>query len=198
MPVRLQKIFGPARARERPFVLGAQHEPLAGMADVERHARLLLPAGVLALEEVSEEAPLQRLAVAAVEMREVGVAVHLQPFLPRAGAQPAFEIAARVQAHAAPVGGRQQRRLDLLERRRCARRSSRRASAAVSPRRECRRGSAPSSSSGSVAGPATSSPVTTLFAPRVADAVLHARDLARIPARRGSRERMPPWRHSSR
>src|SRR4029078_12024208 len=90
-----------------------QHELLAGMADIERHRRLLLPAGALALEEVAEEPHLQRLAVAAVALREVRIAVPLQPFLPGAGAPPAFEIAAGMQTHAAPVPCRQQRRRDL-------------------------------------------------------------------------------------
>src|SRR6186713_876773 len=85
------------------------------MADVQRHARLLVPAGALALEEVPEELFLQRLAIVAVEMREVRVAVHFEPFLFRAGAQPTFEIAARVQAHAAPVPGGEQGGLDILE-----------------------------------------------------------------------------------
>src|SRR5262245_24807107 len=88
------------------------------MTNIERHAWLLLPAGVFALEEMTEEALLQLLAVVTVEMREVGVAVHLQPFLFGAGAEPAFKIAARVQTHAAPIRRRQQRRLDRLEPRR--------------------------------------------------------------------------------
>ena len=54
-------------------------------------------------------------AVCAVEMREMRVAVHLQPFLFGAGGEPPLEIAARVQADAAPIGGRQHRRLDILE-----------------------------------------------------------------------------------
>ena len=78
-------------------------------------ARLLVPAGIFALEKMAEEALLQRLAVIAVEMREVRVAVHLEPFLLGAGAQIAFEIAAGVQPHAAPIGGRKQRRVDLRE-----------------------------------------------------------------------------------
>ena len=85
------------------------------MADVEQHLRPLLPAVVDALEETVEELPLQVLAVLRIEQREVRVAVHLQPFLLRAGAQEALEIAARMQPHAAPVGGREQRRLDVLE-----------------------------------------------------------------------------------
>src|SRR6185369_12183336 len=100
---------------------GPQHELLAGMADIERHRRLLLPAGTLALEKVAEEPLLQRLAIVAVEMREVGIAVHLQPFLPGAGASPAFEIAAGMQTHAAPVPCRQQRRRNVGELRRTRR-----------------------------------------------------------------------------
>ncbi len=64
-----------------------------------------------------EELLLQLLAVLGVEQREVGVAVHLQPFLLGAGAQVALEVAARMQAHAAPIGRGEQRRLDILERR---------------------------------------------------------------------------------
>src|SRR5262245_41405500 len=85
------------------------------MTDVERHARLLVPAGILALQEVAKKFLLQRLAVAAVEMREVSIAMHLEPFLFRAGTEPAFEIAAGVQAHAAPVPGGEQGCLDILE-----------------------------------------------------------------------------------
>ena len=51
---------------------------------------------------------LQRFAVAAVEMREVGVTVHLQPFLPGAGAHIAFKISAWVEGRAAPLACRQQ------------------------------------------------------------------------------------------
>jgi hypothetical protein len=72
---------GPLRAGERPFVLRALRELLAGAADVEQHRRLPVPAGVLALEEMSEEALLQADTVIGVEMREMGVAVHLQPLL---------------------------------------------------------------------------------------------------------------------
>ena len=43
----------------------------------------------------------------------MGVAVHLEPFLFGASRQIAFEIAAGVQPHAAPIGGREQRCLDL-------------------------------------------------------------------------------------
>src|SRR5262249_2364162 len=101
--MRRKEVFGPLRACERPFALRPQYELFAGMADVERHARLPLPAAVLAFEKMADESLLQRLPVAAVEMSEVSVAVHLEPFLLRVGAQPAFEIAAWMQTHAAPI-----------------------------------------------------------------------------------------------
>src|SRR5439155_18152521 len=93
----------------------AQRELLAGPADIERHLRLPLPAGALALEEMSEKPLLQAGAIARIEVREVRIAVHLQPFLPGAGSEPAFEIAARVQPLAAPVRRRQDRHVDLAE-----------------------------------------------------------------------------------
>src|SRR6516164_5421479 len=71
-------------------------------------ARLLLPAGIFTFEEVTEKPLLQRFAVCAVEMREVRMAMHLYPLLRGASSQVPFEIAACVQSHAAPVGGRQQ------------------------------------------------------------------------------------------
>ena len=53
------------------------------MAHLEQHLRLLLPAGVLALEEVAEEPLLQLDAVVGVEVGPVLDAVHLEPFLLR-------------------------------------------------------------------------------------------------------------------
>src|ERR671915_432681 len=99
----MQKILGPLRARERPLVLGAQLELLTRPADVERDLRLLVPAGVLAFEEMAEEALLELLAIVAVEVGEVGVSVHFEPLLFRARAQVTLEVAARVQALPAPV-----------------------------------------------------------------------------------------------
>ena len=64
---------------------------------------------------MAEEALLQAGAVVRVEVREVRVAVHLEPFLLGAGGQIAFEIAARMQSLAAPIRRREQRHLDLLE-----------------------------------------------------------------------------------
>src|SRR5437867_10389080 len=111
----MEKKPRPLRARDRPLVLGAQGEALAGAADVQRHSWLLRPAGVFAFEKMAKKPFLQPDAVVAVEMGEVRIAVHLEPLLLRAGAQEAFEVAARVQALATPVRRREQRRLDLLE-----------------------------------------------------------------------------------
>src|SRR6266849_55299 len=113
----IEEKFRPLRARERPLELGAGHELFAGMADVKQHLRLLLPPVIESLQETVVEFLLQLLSVLGVEQGEVRIAVHLEPFLLRAGAQEAFEIAARMQPHAAPVGGGEQRRLDVLERR---------------------------------------------------------------------------------
>src|ERR1035437_10353752 len=66
---------------------------------------------------MTEKALLQAEAVIGVEMREVRVAVHLQPLLSGSGLQVAFEIAARMQPDPAPMGGREQRNIDYLERR---------------------------------------------------------------------------------
>ena len=85
------------------------------MADLQHHLRPLLPAVVDAFEETVEELALQILTILRIEQREVRVAVHLQPFLLGAGAQEALEVAARMQAHAAPIGSGEQRRLDVLE-----------------------------------------------------------------------------------
>src|SRR6185295_17025715 len=194
--VRLQEIFRPLRARERPFVLGAQHEFLAGMADIERHARLLVPARVLALEEVSEKPFLQRLAIGAVEMREVRVAVHFEPFLFRAGAQPTFEIAARVQAHAAPVPGGEQGGLDILEFRDAP------AVVVVKVATAFRFAWRVGNVFGEFFlrqrfGPATYSPVTTLVFPRVPTPYCTLATWRGCQLLRKSL-RMPPWRQSSR
>src|SRR4051812_28057896 len=89
--------------RERPFVLMPDNVLLAGMAHLELDRRLSRPAGVLALEEVAEEALLQALAVARIEALPVSAAVGLEPFLRRGAVHEAFEVPARMQPHAAPV-----------------------------------------------------------------------------------------------
>src|SRR6185436_13485697 len=66
---RVEMEFRPARAGQRPLALGPLDEALAGMADLQEHARLPRPAGVLALEEVAEELLLQRDLVIRVEVR---------------------------------------------------------------------------------------------------------------------------------
>src|ERR1035441_8080565 len=89
--------LGPLRARQRPSVLMADDEFLARMTDIELYARLLVPAVLLALEEVAEKLPLQSDAVVGVVVRPMLDAVHFEPFLFRRRAEEAFEIAARVQ-----------------------------------------------------------------------------------------------------
>src|SRR5262245_46358110 len=60
-----------------------------------------------------EERELLLASIVRVEMRPVLDAVHLEPFLLRRRAHEALEIAARMQRLAAPIGGGEQRRLDL-------------------------------------------------------------------------------------
>jgi hypothetical protein len=110
--------LGPLRARNRPCVLGARDEFLSRMTHLQLRARLLRPAGVLAVQEIVEEAQLLRAAVVGVEMRPVLDAVRLQPFLLGGRTHEAFEIAARMQALAAPIGGGEQRRHHLVPDRR--------------------------------------------------------------------------------
>ncbi|MNC84840.1 hypothetical protein D3C83_04080 [compost metagenome] len=94
----------PLRALERPLVLVALDEFLAGVAHLQRDARLPVPAVLPALEKIIEKALLQLHAVIGVERRPVRAAVRLQPLLLRRGARVALEIAARMQALPAPVG----------------------------------------------------------------------------------------------
>ncbi len=95
----------PFRALERPFVLGALDE-LVDVAHLQQHARLPVEAVVLAVQEMVEEAQLQLAAIVGVEMGPVLDAVHLEPFVLRGRAHEAFEIAARMQWLAAPIGRR--------------------------------------------------------------------------------------------
>src|SRR6266571_7003128 len=99
---RVEEKLGPARAPERPFLLVPLDE-LVDVADLQQHLRLLLPAGVLALEEMPEELLLQSDAVVGVEVRPVLEAVAFEPLLLRGRPHEALEVAARVQALAGPV-----------------------------------------------------------------------------------------------
>src|SRR5262245_16727218 len=103
----------PLRARKRPFVFMPFDKSFAGMANLQQHLRLFAPAGILALEEMAEEFLLQLHAVIRVKVRPVLDAMTFEPLLGGGGANETFEIAARMQALAAPVGGRKERRLDL-------------------------------------------------------------------------------------
>jgi hypothetical protein len=91
----------------------AHHELLARVAHLELDARLLRPAGVLAFEEMPEEALLQALALARVEAFPVRAAMRLEPLVLRRGLHEAFEVAARMQPLPAPVRRGEQRHLDL-------------------------------------------------------------------------------------
>src|SRR5256885_2555060 len=93
----------PLRARERPLVLRAQLEALARPADIERDARLAVPAGVPVLQKPAEEPLLQSHPVVAIEVREMRFAVHFEPFLFRPCREEALIVAARMQPLSAPV-----------------------------------------------------------------------------------------------
>src|SRR5262249_58282512 len=88
---------GPLGARDRPVLLVADDELLPGMADVELHARLPVPAVLLSLEEEVEEALLQVDAIVGIVVRPMLYAVNLEPFLLRGGTEEALVIAARMQ-----------------------------------------------------------------------------------------------------
>src|SRR5882724_13652436 len=98
--------------RDGPFALVALDE-LVEVPDLELHARLPGPVA-LAFEEVIEEPKLQFAPVVGVEVRPVLDAVRLEPFLLRGGADEAFEVAARMQALSAPIGGGEERHGDLV------------------------------------------------------------------------------------
>ena len=110
----------PLGAIDRPFALHAFDETV-DVTHLKLDRRLLVPAVLLAVQEIIEEAQLQIAAVVRVEMRPVLDAVHLEPFALRGCAHEAFEIAARMQRLAAPIRRREKRHLDLRPHRRaCA------------------------------------------------------------------------------
>jgi hypothetical protein len=82
------------------------------MSHLQLHAGLMVPAVVLALEEVVEEAFLQRHAIVGVVLDPMGAAVQLKPFLLGASAEKTLHVAAQVQAVPAPVARGQQRNGD--------------------------------------------------------------------------------------
>src|SRR5258708_27015057 len=88
------------------------------VAPLQLHARLVLPAVVLALEEGIEKALLQLDAVIGIEMGPMLEAVRFQPLVLRSRTHEALEIAARVQTLPAPVRRRQKRHADLVPDRR--------------------------------------------------------------------------------
>ena len=84
-------------------MLGALDEAV-DVTDLQLHRRLLVPAVLLAVQEMVEEAQLQFAAVIGVEMRPVLDAVDFEPFVLRRRAHETFEIAARMQRLTAPIG----------------------------------------------------------------------------------------------
>ena len=129
------------------------------MADLQLHRRLAVPAGVLAFEEMAEEALLQREAVVGVEMRPMGVAMRLEPFLRRCRAHEAFEIAARVQP-CPPQLAADSSGTVISPGRACARGSRRRRADARADACAMSGGCARALRRDSVSGPHASSPVT--------------------------------------
>src|SRR5262249_23552751 len=105
------------RALQRPFGFVAPGNPVRP-ADRQRDRTLLLPAVVLALQEVIEEALLQRDRFRRVERRMVVAGVDAQPFLLAAGGKIALDIAAPMQPLAAPIADGQYRNLDARSDRR--------------------------------------------------------------------------------
>src|SRR3954462_5599257 len=95
--------FRPLRARNRPGLLLAKNEALAGMAHVQLNAGLPLPAVLLSFQEIAEKALLQIHAIVRVIMGPVLDAVPLEPLLLRRGPEEALEIAARMQRLPTPV-----------------------------------------------------------------------------------------------
>ena len=67
-------------------------DELVYMAHLQLHWRLLVPAGVLAFEEMTEEALLYLHAVIGVEVRPVLDAVRFEPFVLGGGARESFEL----------------------------------------------------------------------------------------------------------
>ena len=107
----------PLGAGDRPLVLGPLDE-FARPAHLQQHRRLPVPAIVLALEEMREEALLQIDAVIGIEFGPVLDAVNLQPFPLRGGAHETFDIAAQMQPLPAPVARGQHGHRDPVPHRR--------------------------------------------------------------------------------
>src|SRR5262249_61642442 len=85
----------PLRLRQRPGVaLRHALDAVAGRADLDLDARLLLETVVDALAPAIEEAALQRHVLRLQEGVEIRARLHLEPFLPRAQSHPAADGAA--------------------------------------------------------------------------------------------------------
>src|SRR4029078_1394753 len=97
--------LGPSRVRQRPVFFTADDNFLAGVPDIELHARWPVPAVAFAFQEIAEELFLQADPIVGVIMRPVLDAVHLEPFLFRRRPVKPLEVAARMQWLAAPARG---------------------------------------------------------------------------------------------
>src|SRR2546430_2341395 len=89
---RIEVVFGPTRARDRPIRLVPLDE-FVDVPDLQARPGLPIPAVVLSLEEIGKESLLDVDAIVGVEVRPVLDAVRLEPFLPRGRSHEAFEIA---------------------------------------------------------------------------------------------------------
>src|SRR5262245_66382827 len=101
--------FRPLRARERPLVLGAFDEALAGMANLQHHLRLAVPAVLLALQEIAEALLPHLHAVVGVEVSPLRVAVHLAPLLFAPRVEVPIDAAACLQPPATRPAARNER-----------------------------------------------------------------------------------------
>src|SRR5258708_6551300 len=119
MTGRVEMELRPARARDRPLVFVPLDETVH-VAYLQLHARLPLPAVPHVLQGVIEEPLLQRGAVVGVEMRPMLDTVGFEPFFLRSGAHESLEVAARVKALPAPVGGGEQGHGDFFPDRRAS------------------------------------------------------------------------------
>src|SRR5882724_2516522 len=119
MTGRIEMELRPARARDRPLVFVPLDETVH-VAYLQLHARLPVPAVPRVLQGVIEEPLWQRAAVVGVEMRPMLDTVGFEPFFLRSGAHESLEVAARMKALPAPVGGGEQGHGDFFPDRRAA------------------------------------------------------------------------------
>ena len=113
--IGMQVKLDPPGIFERPLLVTARFKWRTGAAHQQMHARTVVPAVVLILQEMAEELFLEGDAGVRVVLGPVLIAVEVEPLLISARFNEALHIAAQVQALSAPVGRRQQRHIDLAE-----------------------------------------------------------------------------------